>query len=151
MKRKKLCTRFITILVVAFLSFGPLNSNEIAKASGIPTVDVLQNLFLKLGLSQETISAVQETLSTGQQFYEWKQSFALSNLKGKLVGMLQDKILEYVNGGGNAKYVGDWVGYFSKTKDDARSLVAGNLAASDFCPHFKNQLLKSVGYRRGED
>ncbi len=59
-----------------------------------------------------------------QQLYEWAQTFVVSSLKKRVLDMLVDQIIQFVQGGGKPRFITDWQGFLS----DAASAAAGDAA-----------------------
>jgi len=114
--KKIIASAILIIFVSQILPVIPFGINH-AKAA-IPVFETNAAL-----LADSKVTSIANTESFLQNLYEWAQTFVLSTLKKRLLDMLVDQIIQWIQGGGKPQFVSDWGGFLQD---------AGNIAAGDF-------------------
>ncbi len=114
-KKKKL----ITIIVGIALGGSVLSGLMPAKAEA--AVPIFETNATIIAAAIATAGATTSHLT--QNLFEWAQSFVISTLKKRLLDLMVDQIISYIQGGGKPQFVTDWKGFLAD---------AGQAAAGDF-------------------
>ena len=77
---------------------------------------------------------------TFETFYEWAQSFVLATLKKKLLDMMVDQIIVWIQGGGEPKFIDDWQGFLRQAADEVGGEFIEELGAGFLCDPFSFQI-----------
>jgi hypothetical protein len=81
---------------------------------------------------------------TAQQIFEWAFKMAVETLRKKLLDMIVDQIVNWVQGGGTPKFITDWPGFLGDAADQAGGKFLQQIGLGRFCSAFKLQL--SMGF-----
>lgn len=76
------------------------------------------------------------TATFGQKLYEWAYKFATETLKRKLLDMMVDQIVNYIQGGGDPKFISDWPGFFRDAVDQAGGEFIQQIGLGQFCSSY---------------
>ncbi len=94
--------------------------------------------ILSYGLDLLTSAAT--VASKAQMFLEWAFKIAAEALKRKLLDMIVDQIVQWIQGGGEPKFITDWPGFFRDAVDQAGGVFIQKIGLSQLCSPFKLQL-----------
>ncbi|MEZ4156630.1 MAG: hypothetical protein R3B52_01450 [Candidatus Paceibacterota bacterium] len=86
-----------------------------------------------------TIAAA-TTAETTQQSFEWAQSFILETLKKRLLDMMVDDIIQWINGGDEPRFVTDWSAFLDDIASQAVGDLAQEIGLGFLCSPFSAQL-----------
>lgn len=101
--------------------------------------------FVPVGeMGQAGVAAqVTSTQTTGtllQQIKVWAESFVRSTLKKRILDVLVDQIINYIQGGGKPKFVTDWRGFLEDAGQSAAGDFAKSVGVGFLCDPFKLQI-----------
>ena len=94
--------------------------------------------FLSWGL--DVLSEYANTGQLVQSLLEWAFKIAAEVLKRKLLDMIVDQIVQWIQGGGEPKFITDWPGFFRDAVDQAGGVFIQKIGLSKLCSPFKLQL-----------
>lgn len=75
-----------------------------------------------------------------QDLKKWAETFVRSTLKKRILDVLVDQIIQYVQGGGKPKFVTDWRGFLEDAGQQAAGDFAKSLELGFLCEPFKLQI-----------
>ena len=75
-----------------------------------------------------------------QKFLEWAFKLAVEALKRKLLDMIVDQIVVWIQGGGEPKFITDWPGFFRDAVDQAGGDFLKELKLGLFCSPYNLKL-----------
>jgi len=78
-----------------------------------------------------------------QQFLEWAFKMATELLKKQLLDMMVDQIVNWIQGGGEPKFITDWSGFFKDAADQAGGKFIQKLGLASLCSPIKPLLSAS--------
>ncbi|TSC89800.1 MAG: Uncharacterized protein G01um10143_290 [Parcubacteria group bacterium Gr01-1014_3] len=87
--------------------------------------------------AQAAAIAAATTKSAAQQILDWLETFALSTLKRRLLDVLVDQVVSYIQGGGQPQFVTDWKGFLEDAGQAAAGDFAKELGAGFLCEPFR--------------
>lgn len=87
----------------------------------------------------------QSILQTIRQIYEWAQTFLLAALKKRILDMIVDQIIKWIQGGGKPKFVTDPAGFFEDVGNAAINDVVRASRLAFICEPFGAQLRLALG------
>ncbi len=108
----------IVLLAATILAVLPL---PLGTRTARATVPIYEMNPLLLG--DTSVTTIEQTAITAQTFLEWAQTFVLDTLKRRLLDMMVDQIIQWVQGGGKPQFVTNWGQFLSD---------AANVATGDF-------------------
>ena len=94
--------------------------------------------FLSWGL--DVLSEYANSASLVQSLLEWAFKIAAEVLKRQLLNMIVDQIVQWIQGGGEPKFITDWPGFFRDAVDQAGGRFIQKIGLSQLCSPFKLQL-----------
>jgi hypothetical protein len=86
------------------------------------------------------VTAGQTTGSLLQALKEWAESFIRQTLKKRLLDVLVDQIIQYIQGGGKPQFVTDWRGFLEDAGNAAAGDFVQSIGAGFLCSPFSLQL-----------
>lgn len=120
-----------SILLISFLF---LLAPKISSAA-VPTFETNPKV-----VGSEVITSIKSivtALSTAgglsQQLLEWAFKLAAEQLKRQLLNMIVDQIVNWIQGGGNPKFISDWPGFFRDAIDQAGGRFLKQLGLGQLC------------------
>lgn len=119
----------LSVIGSSFL-FSPTPSAQ----AGVPVVEIGP------ALTALNIIAGQTTAQTVQTFKEWAETFIRTTLKKRLLDVLVDQIIQYIQGGGKPKFVTDWQGFLADAGQAAAGDFAKSLGLGFLCEPFSFQI-----------
>ncbi|MCX6813554.1 MAG: hypothetical protein NTV77_03725 [Candidatus Azambacteria bacterium] len=132
----------IVILIAAVLfSVAPKTAFAVVPL-GVPTVE-MNPILVGEQTAVQTITSVVTGAFKIQQFFEWAFQVAAESLKRKLLNMMVDQIVAYIQGGGTPKFITNWPGFFRDAVDQAGGEFIQGMAGTQFCPNFALMLRAS--------
>jgi hypothetical protein len=93
-----------------------------------------------VGSSALNATALASALSTQQSFFEWAQEFVLEALKKRILDMMVDQIVDWVQGGDDPKFITDWEGFLDDAGDIASSAFIEKLGVAGLCGPLQRSL-----------
>jgi len=106
---------------------------------GVPTVET--NPILVGG--QQT-AAASTWGQLGQVLFQYAKDVALETFKRQILNMMVDQIVQWIQGGGNPKFITNWPGFFRDAVDQAGGKFIQGIGLSQLCSPFK--LLLSAAF-----
>ncbi len=88
----------------------------------------------------QSITSFATTASKTQRFFEWAFKAATEALKRQLLNMIVDQTVNWIQGGGNPKFITDWPGFFRDAVDQAGGRFLQQLGLGQLCSPFSLQL-----------
>ncbi len=76
----------------------------------------------------------------GQSYFEWAQTFVLEALKKRVLDLMVDEIINWVQGGDSPKFITDWQSFLGDAGNVAAGEFANKLAQTDLCAPIKARL-----------
>lgn len=89
---------------------------------------------------ESTVSAVTESASFSQQLLEWAQSFVLSTLKRRILDVMVDQVVTWVQGGGEPRFITDWESFLGDIGQGAVGEFVEKIGAGFLCEPFSLQI-----------
>ena len=89
------------------------------------------------------LNILSEYANTGQlvqSLLEWAFKIAAEVLKRQLLNMIVDQIVQWIQGGGEPKFITDWPGFFQDAVDQAGGRFIQKIGLSQLCSPFKAQI-----------
>jgi hypothetical protein len=136
------CTALLTALLITS-SFVPVANAQ------IPVTDIAHIVETTLGVSENTITALEQTLSTGNQLYAFFEKFAIAGMKKEILDTITDQIVKYVQGGGEPKFVKNWGDFFGQARLSGAGSIASALQGVNLCDNFGDSLKSALGEGTG--
>ena len=81
--------------------------------------------------------AFNTTSQLGETVYQWGFGLAVEVLKRQLLNMIVDQIVNWIQGGGDPKFITDWPGFFRDAIDQAGGKFIQQIGLSQLCSPFK--------------
>ncbi|MDP3881031.1 MAG: hypothetical protein Q8Q32_02525 [bacterium] len=97
-----------------------------------------------------TIAAATTNVAA-QQKLEYIEEFALATLKRQLLNRISDDIINWINGGGEPRFVTDWEGFLNDAVGLATGAVIQELGFGFLCSPFSTQLQLNVAASQRRD
>lgn len=113
-----------TQAVTVFVAGGFVNANEINPAL----------------LTAAKITAGATIKESTQTVFEWAQTFVLAELRKRILDMIVDQIIQWVQGGGEPKFVTDWRGFLEDVGQAAVGDLTQFLGLGFLCQPFNTQV-----------
>lgn len=132
---------------------GTPNVGAVSGGSGAPDAVYVagMNPAIIASLRAPNVStAISTAAETRQSLFEWAQEFVLEKLKKKILDMIVDDIVRWVQGGGNPKFVTDWGKFFEDAGNVALRDLATRVGGAGLCEPFKQNILNSLLVRPPE-
>jgi len=85
-----------------------------------------------------------DLVNFGEMTFQWTFKIAAEALKRQLLNMIVDQIVEWIQGGGEPKFITDWPGFFRDAVDQAGGKFIQQIGLSQLCSPFK--LLLGTGF-----
>lgn len=149
MSPKNLTTIFVTIAVIASSFpgiFYPQKAEAILGVADTSLVDVALvtdpvtlALYADVGTALDA-TAVSTAGHLSQSLLEWAKSFAISILKRQILDVMVDQVVNWIQNGGEPRFVTDWEGFFSDIAQNAAGQFVEELGAGFLCDPFALQL-----------
>ena len=79
----------------------------------------------------------------GEMTFQWAFKVAAEALKKQLLNMIVDQIVQWIQGGGNPKFITDWPGFFRDAVDQASGKFLQQIGLSQLCSPFKPLLSRA--------
>ncbi|MDP2696217.1 MAG: hypothetical protein Q8O87_03150 [bacterium] len=95
-------------------------------------------------ISVQEIIAGTEITNLAQKIFEWGLTFVLETLKKRLLDMMVDQIVQWVQGGGDPKFVTDWGGFLRDAGQAAAGDFAKELGLGFLCDSFSAKIRISL-------
>jgi len=128
--------KYFAVIFIALILF--LAAPKTTSAS-VPTFEMNPVLVGKQTFWQ-SITGVATTAEKIQIFFEWAFKVVAESLKRKLLNMIVDQIVAYIQGGGKPKFITDWPGFFRDAVDQAGGDFIQRLGLGQLCSAFGLQL-----------
>ncbi len=80
------------------------------------------------------------TSETSQTFFEWAQTFVLETLKKRILDMMVDQIIQWIQGGGKPQFVTNWGDFLAEAGNAAVGDLAKELGLGFLCSPFSLQI-----------
>ncbi len=93
-------------------------------------------LYNMLIASQSSVTAGATTAQTAQTYLEWAFKLLKEALKRQLLNMIVDRIVEWIQGRGEPKFITDWPGFFRDAVDQAGGKFIKQIGLSQLCSVF---------------
>lgn len=97
----------------------------------------IYNIFTS---NNSNVTAGATVAQIGETLFEWGAKIATESLKRQLLNMIVDQIVNWIQGGGDPKFVTDWPGFLRDAVDQAGGKFLKKLGLSQLCSPFKEQL-----------
>ncbi len=94
-------------------------------------------LYQILSYGVDLLSEYANTAQLAQGYLEWAFKIAAEVLKRKLLNMIVDQIVQWIQGGGEPKFITDWPGFFRDAVDQAGGVFIQKIGLSQLCLPFK--------------
>lgn len=85
-----------------------------------------------------------DVVNFGEMTWQWAWGVAQEILKKQLLDMMVDQIVNWIQGGGDPKFITDWPGFFREAVDQAGGKFLQKMNLSQLCSPFKGLL--SAGF-----
>lgn len=92
-----------------------------------------------------TISLFEQIISVVQQIFEWTQTFILSALKKRILDMIVDQIIKWIQGGGKPQFVSNWGDFVKTAANAAIGDVAREVGLGALCEPFSGHFRFAMG------
>lgn len=146
---KKAVPAFL-ILITLSSGFPSLFTSRIAHAQ-IATVEVnplivgptgIPGMSSALGViaANTGVSTVTESAELSQTLFEWAQSFVLSTLKRRILDVMVDQVVTWIQGGGEPKFITDWETFLGDIGQGAVGEFVEKIGAGFLCEPFSLQV-----------
>ncbi|GEM_PF-4041308 len=149
--KKNIPTYFIALAILVALFFPllvpqPVRAQTTVICANCSTeVNAILQLAKEIGIySQSILTQINTAGIWAQQLLEWAKKIATEYLRRKLLNMIVDQIVTWIQGGGNPKFITDWPGFFRDAIDQAGGQFLKEIGLSRICSAFKAQL--SAGF-----
>lgn len=80
-----------------------------------------------------------------QMIFEWAKSFVATTVRKRLLDQIVDQTVQYVQGGGDPKFVTDWQGFFAEAGQAAAGDFVQSVGAGFLCSPFNFQIQLLLG------
>ena len=117
------------ILLISVFCFLP----KPASAS-VPILET--NTTIITGALKDVITALSTAANLSQTYLEWAFKLAAEQLKRQLLNMIVDQIVNWIQGGGEPKFITDWPGFFRDAVDQAGGRFIQELGLGRLCSAF---------------
>ncbi len=126
----KISAGFLTLIILASqVLISPPKARAIAAAPlSVPTFET--NPVVVTAVSSET----------SQTFFEWAQTFVLETLKKRILDMMVDQIVVWIQGGGKPKFITNWGDFLAEAGNAAVGDLAKELGLGFLCSPFSLQI-----------
>ena len=84
-----------------------------------------------------------DIVNFGEMTFQWAFKLAKEALKRRLLNMIVDQIVQWIQGGGNPKFITDWPGFFRDAVDQASGKFLQQIGLSQLCSPFKPLLSRA--------
>ena len=84
-----------------------------------------------------------DIVNFGEMTFQWAFKVAAEALKRQLLNMIVDQIVQWIQGGGNPKFITDWPGFFRDAVDQASGKFLQQIGLSQLCSPFKPLLSRA--------
>ena len=84
-----------------------------------------------------------DIVNFGEMTFQWAFKVAAEALKKQLLNMIVDQIVQWIQGGGNPKFITDWPGFFRDAVDQASGKFLQQIGLSQLCSPFKPLLSRA--------
>lgn len=81
---------------------------------------------------------------TQQSFFKWAQTFVLETLKKRILDLMVDEIVNWIQGEGDPKFVTDWGQFLEDAGNAALSELAMRVGGAGLCEPFKSGILRNL-------
>ncbi len=116
------------------LVFAALIIVSIAPKTALAAYPVFETNPVLVGAESATAGSTAATW--GQKLYEWAYKFATETLKRKILNMMVDQIVNWIQGGGDPKFISDWPGFFRDAVDQAGGEFIQEIGYGRFCSSY---------------
>ncbi|GEM_PF-1343292 len=89
---------------------------------------------------ESTVTATVVSASLSQQLLEWAQSFVVSTLKRRILDVMVDQVVTWVQGGGEPKFITDWESFLGDIGQGAVGEFVNQIGAGFLCSPFSLQV-----------
>lgn len=117
-----------TLISLAPISLAPAPAVQRAQAT-IPVID-------PAAIGQAIAQLFQTILANLRQVWEWAQTYLLAALKKRILDMIVDMLVKWIQGGGSPKFVTDWRGFMKDVADLAVDEVTKDARFAFLCEPF---------------
>jgi len=126
----------VVLIFIALILFSALPKPASA------TVPVFETNTALTGVqtTKQTVTAAATWASKLQQYLEWVYKLAAEALKRQILNMIVDQIVNWIQGGGEPKFITDWPGFFRDAVDQAGGKFLQEIGLSRLCSPFKVSL-----------
>ncbi|MDO8602055.1 MAG: hypothetical protein Q7R62_02950 [bacterium] len=99
-----------------------------------------------VGIASPVLNAIARFtgLTLGQKKFEWDQTFILEALKKRILDMMVDEIIRWIQGGDSPKFITDWQQFLTDAGNNALGELATRVGAAGLCQPFKSSILQSL-------
>jgi len=131
--------KFVVLVFIALIiiSIAPISSS-----ASVPVFETNPLLVAKQTALQ-VITSGATWASKLQLLFEWAFKVAAEALKKQLLNMIVDQIVQWIQGGGNPKFITDWPGFFRDAVDQASGKFLQQIGLSQLCSPFKPLLSRA--------
>ncbi|MBU2082053.1 hypothetical protein KKH14_01350 [Patescibacteria group bacterium] len=131
--------KYFAIFFIALILLSAVPKPALAQ---LATFEANPALWLSSLLSWglDILSEYANTASLAQSLLEWAFKIAAEALKRQLLNMIVDQIVQWIQGGGEPKFITDWPGFFRDAVDQAGGRFIQKIGLSQLCSPFKAQL-----------
>lgn len=142
MRSKFFNKKFIVLFFIILILSSTLPKLAFAYTA-LPVVEV-NPLMALIEPYKSIITAVSSAGNFAERLYEWAFKIAGEALKRKLLNMIVDQIVVWIQGGGDPKFITDWPGFLKDAVDQAGGDFIQRLRLSQLCSAFGPRL--SAGF-----
>lgn len=125
--------KFVVLVFIVLILF----SIAPKPASAVVTVWETNPALTGVQTAKQTVTAAATWASKLQQFYEWLYDLAVEVLKRKLLNMIVDQIVLWIQGGGKPKFITDFPAFFRDAVDQAGGEFLETAIGPQICSPFK--------------
>lgn len=90
--------------------------------------------------TESTITATAASASLSQQLLEWAQSFVLATLKRRILDVMVDQVVTWIQGGGEPRFITDWESFLGDIGQGAVGEFVEQIGAGFLCEPFSLQV-----------
>lgn len=101
----------------------------------------LDNIF---HIPQLTPIVAATAAETNQSLFEWAQTFVLETLKKRILDLMVDEIVNWIQGEGDPRFVTDWQQFLEDAGNVALGELAVRVAGAGICEPFSAGILRNL-------
>jgi hypothetical protein len=134
--------RTVSLLLVAAL-VAPLATALVVRPhaayAAVPTFETNPALTT-VQTEANVIDSIKNTFQLAQDLYAWAFKIAVEALRKRLLDMLVDQIIQWIQGGGTPKFIGDWQGFLLDAVNAGVGDIVKQLGLGFLCSPFNLQI-----------